>query len=249
MFVPLTDRNPLRHLRFQYVTFGLILANLAVFTVFQSGLLFPNGEFFTLGLGAIPAVIAGFAELAPELASVPDEATLATYMFLHGDWIHLGTNLLFLWVFGDNVEDAMGHLRFLLFYLACGVAAGLAHVLFAPQSEAPLVGASGAIAGVLAAYLMLHPRVRLWVLVLGRVPLPLPAYVVLLFWIGSQIMNALIPANMGGDMGPTNEAEVAWWAHIGGFAAGSVLVLILRRPGVRLFDRGLEAPAAAIRER
>jgi membrane associated rhomboid family serine protease len=246
MFVPLVDVNPLRYVRFQFVTIGLILANVAVFTVFQSGLFYQEGEAFTLALGIIPAVIVDVADLPPSLVLVPEDATFLTYMFLHGGWLHLASNMLFLWVFGDNVEDAMGHLRYLAFYLLCGVVAGLAHVAVTPLSEAPLVGASGAIAGILAAYLMLHPRVRLWVLAFARIPLRIPAWLVLGAWLAIQIANAFVPADMGEDMGPTNEAQIAWFAHLGGFAAGAVLVLFMRRPGVRLFDRGLPGPTSPL---
>ena len=135
---------------------------------------------------------------------------------------------LFLWVFGDNVEDAMGHLKFLFFYLACGVAGGLLHAWVEPGSESPLIGASGAVAGVIAAYLVLHPRVRVWVLALKAIPLRISAAFALGLWILIQVVMVLLP-----QVGP-----VAWWAHIGGLIAGAVLVVFLRRPGVPLFDRG-----------
>jgi hypothetical protein len=125
-----------------------------------------------LGLGFIPSVVNDIAELPPSLVLVPEDATYVTYSFLHGGLLHLGSNMLFLWVFGDNVEDAMGHIRFLIFYFACAAAGAFAHALLLPASENPLIGASGAVAGVVAAYLMLHPKVRVWVLVLGRIPLP-----------------------------------------------------------------------------
>jgi membrane associated rhomboid family serine protease len=131
-----------------------------------------------------------------------------------------------LWVFGDNVEDAMGHRRFIVFYLACGVAAALAHAFALPDSTQPLIGASGAVAGVIAAYLLLHPRVRVWVLAFRIIPLRIAAVWVLGAWAVTQFVMVLL--------GPR---EVAWWAHIGGMAAGAVLILFLRRPGVPLFDR------------
>jgi len=139
--------------------------------------------------------------------------------------------MLFLWVFGDNVEDAMGHLKFLVFYLLCGIVAGLTHTLIAPTSDIPLIGASGAVAGVIAAYLMLHPKVQVWVLALKVIPLRISAAVVLGIWILTQIVMVVLP-----QVGP-----VAWWAHIGGLIAGALLVLVMRRPGVPLFDRGLGA--------
>jgi membrane associated rhomboid family serine protease len=157
--------------------------------------------------------------------------TLITYMFLHGGWMHLIGNMLFLWVFGDNVEDAMGHGRFLAFYLLAGIAGGLAHTLSGPTSTVPLVGASGAIAGVVAAYLMLHPRVKLWVLVLGRFPLKVSAVWAIGAWAAFQVVMLLV----------ASDHTTAWWAHIGGFAAGAVLLPIMRKPGVALFDRDLPA--------
>jgi membrane associated rhomboid family serine protease len=160
---------------------------------------------------------------------VPEGLTLVTYQFLHSDILHLLSNMLFLWVFGDNVEDAMGHLKFIVFYLACGVAGGLAHAWMLPGSSLPLIGASGAVAGVIAAYLILHPRVRVWVLAFRLIPLRISAAWVLGVWAATQIvMVALAPFD-----------QVAWWAHVGGMAAGAVLIVFLRRPGVALFDRGL----------
>jgi membrane associated rhomboid family serine protease len=160
---------------------------------------------------------------------VAEQATLLTYMFFHADVFHLVGNMLFLWVFGDNVEDAMGHLRFLVFYLACGVFAGLVHAWMEPNSELPLIGASGAVAGVIAAYLMLHPRVGVWVLAFKVVPLRITAGLALGIWIALQVVMVAMP-----DGGP-----VAWWAHIGGLIAGAVLILFMRRPGVPLFDRDM----------
>ncbi|MBC7337746.1 MAG: rhomboid family intramembrane serine protease, partial [Clostridia bacterium] len=136
--------------------------------------------------------------------------------------------------FGDNVEDALGHIRFLIFYLACAAAGALFHALVAPLSQAPLIGASGAVSGVVAAYLMLHPKVRIWVLVLFRFPLPLPAFVPLAFWIGQQFFMLLADG----------ETNVSWGAHVGGILAGAILVLFMRRRGVPLFDRTIVTPAA-----
>lgn len=158
-------------------------------------------------------------------------------MFLHAGWMHLIGNMLFLWVFGDNVEDAMGHVRFLVFYLAAGVAGGLAHMLSVPDSTIPLVGASGAIAGVVAAYLILHPRVKLWVLVLGRIPLKISAMWALGAWAAFQVIMLLV----------ASDHTTAWWAHIGGFVAGAALVPFMRKPGVPLFDQDLPAKPPDLR--
>ena len=126
------------------------------------------------------------AELPPKFVVVPEDLTYLTYAFLHADIFHLGGNMLFLWVFGDNVEDALGHFRFLLFYLLCAVGGALFHGIMAPQSEMPLIGASGAVAGIVAAYLILHPRVKIWVLAFGRIPLRIPAWISLAPWILSS---------------------------------------------------------------
>ena len=233
MFIPLHDRNALKHIRRQYVTLGLIAANVITYaltsimpeTVFELGV---------YGVGFISAVAFQLAELDPSLVLVPEQATYVTYAFLHASWLHLGSNMLFLWVFGDNVEDAMGHFRFLVFYLLCAAAGALVHGLVMPTSEAPLIGASGAVSGVVAAYLMLHPKVRVWVLVFMRFPLPLPAFIPLLLWIGQQFFMLLF------DTG----SNVSWGAHVGGIVAGGFLVVIMKRRNVPLFDRSLVTPRA-----
>ena len=232
MFIPLTDANPLRHLRFPYVTYTLVALNIAIFLFLQSGMFLPEDNAIPLVFGVTPAVLAGSAVLDPQLAVVPGSVTLLTYMFLHGGWMHLGSNMLFLWTFGDNIEDAMGRARYLLFYLLCGVAGGLVHAAMFPNSDAPLIGASGAVAGIVAAYLLLHPRIRIWVLFLGRIPLRITAAWALGGWVVLQFVNALF----------LHDDHVAWWAHIGGILAGAVLIVVLRRPGVPLLDRGLAQP-------
>lgn len=233
MFIPLHDRNALKHIRRQYVTLGLIAANVITYAV---ATLMPEAayELGIYGLGFIPAILLGGATLDPSLVLVPENATYITYAFLHGSWLHLGSNMLFLWVFGDNVEDAMGHFKFLFFYLACAAAGALMHGLVMPTSQAPLIGASGAVAGVVAAYLMLHPKVRVWVLVFMRFPLPLPAFVPLLLWVGQQFFMLLVDG----------DSSVSWGAHVGGIVAGALLVTVLKRPDVPLFDRAIVTPRA-----
>lgn len=174
MFIPLHDANSLKHIRLQYVTIGLIVVNVLVWLF--TGVLASDTEAnaAALGLGFIPAVVFDYAYLEPALQVVPDDLTVVTYAFLHLDFWHLAGNMLFLWVFGDNVEDALGHFRFLIFYLACAIVGALFHGVVSPTSEGPLIGASGAVSGVVAAYFLLHPRVRVWVLVLMRIPLPCP---------------------------------------------------------------------------
>ena len=230
MFVPLQDDNPLKRIRFRYVTVAIIALNVLIFLTSLAGVseaaiasfaVIP-GELFGLSLGGFPQSVV-----------VPERLTLLTYQFFHGDLFHLGGNMLFLWVFGDNVEDAMGHVRFLAFYLLCGILAGLAHALMVPGSEIPLIGASGAVAGVIAAYLMLHPRVRVWVLVFKVLPMQVSAALVLGLWVVTQVVMVMLPQAQG------QPGAVAWWAHIGGLVAGALLVVIFKRPDVPLFDRGL----------
>ena len=231
VFIPLSDDNPLRSVRFQWVTIALIAANVVVFLLENT----PDGQAAIASFALVPTElfhvrIWGGTVLAPDQPlQVPEGLTLITYQFFHGDVLHLLSNMLFLWVFGDNVEDAVGHVKFLAFYLLCGIAGGLAHAFMLPDSRLPLIGASGAVAGVIAAYLILHPRVRVWVLAFRFIPLRISAAWVLGVWVVTQfVMIALAPAD-----------QVAWWAHVGGVVAGAVLILVLRRPGVALFDRGL----------
>jgi len=183
-------------------------------------------------LGMIPAVLLGHAELARELVLVPPWVTPITSMFLHGGVLHLLGNLLFLWVFGNNVGAAMGQGRFLVFYFACGIIAALAHAWSEPLSEVPMVGASGAVSGVLGAYLLLFPRSRVLVVV-PLVILPwtlyLPAAAVLGFWFLVQLIAGILAnEDVGG---------IAWVAHAGGFVAGLLLVAFFRRRGVPLWSR------------
>ncbi|MFN3868418.1 MAG: rhomboid family intramembrane serine protease [Hyphomicrobiaceae bacterium] len=228
VFVPVKDDNPLKSIHFQYVTMALILTNIAVFVLSVVG----TSEAMVASFAVIPGELFGvqIGEL-PQSVAVPERLTLLTYMFFHGDAFHLLGNMLFLWVFGDNVEDAMGHAKFLAFYLLCGIFAGLTHAFLMPGSPLPLIGASGAVAGVIAAYLMLHPRVRVWVLVFKVFPMQISAAIVLGLWVVTQIVMVMMPQT----------DQIAWWAHIGGLVSGAVLVLFMRRPGVPLFDKGLAA--------
>ena len=228
MFLPLYDQNPLKIIPFQFVTLSIIIVNVLVFA-WQTLLPPSDGSSFILAYGMIPSVLFEQQLLPPDMVRVPAEITLLTYMFLHANFWHLLGNMLFLWVFADNIEDSMGHLRFAVFYLLCGIAAGLAHGFMEANSAAPLIGASGAAAGVLGAYLLLHPKVKLLVLVFGRLPLRLPAYLLIIAWIVFQLMAlAYIKEN------------VAWWAHIGGFLVGMVLIPLLRDKSIPLLDWGVK---------
>jgi membrane associated rhomboid family serine protease len=217
MFLPLHDGVPLRNMKVPVATRILIGLCLVAYPLTFYG---PVGEDWVVaGFGLIPAVFFGTEALPDGLPFVPVWMTLVTSLFIHGSLFHLLGNMLFLWVFGDNVEDAMGHVRFVIFFLLCGAAAGLAHAFSDPESGRPLVGASGSIAGIVAAYLVLYPRVRLWGLFLNGIPLKLPALFAIGFWFAIQLVSAFV----GGDEG------VGWFAHLGGFVSGLVLIPLMRR--------------------
>lgn len=225
--IPLHDDNPTEII--PYITIGMIVLCALVF--FWQLSLGANGIAASYSLGVIPAVLFDLKELPSPLAVVPAWATIFTSMFLHGSWMHLIGNMLFLWIFGNNVEDVMGHGRFILFYLLCGSAAVFAQALPDTASEVPMIGASGAISGVLGAYLLLYPHARVLVAIpFGIIihTMRLPAAWVLGFWFLLQIIsNAFSDSGQGG---------VAWGAHIGGFVAGMALIPLFRRRGVRLFN-------------
>ncbi len=227
VFVPLSDENPRLLIRYPFISWALIAINLGVYTIFQSGLVFDNNLIATYGWGLIPAVVFGHAAL-PVQAEVPPAAlTFITSLFLHGDPFHLIGNLLFILVFADNIEDSMGHWRFALFYVLCGTAGAAAHALAVPTSEAPLIGASGAISGVIAAYLLLHPKVKMWILLFGRIPLRVTAFWIIIAWFVVQLGSGLL----GWD------DAIAWWAHTGGFLAGAALIPLFKRNDVPWFGR------------
>ncbi|GAB2186500.1 rhomboid family intramembrane serine protease [Roseibium sp. LAB1] len=229
MFIPLHDHNRLVHVPRPYVNLALIAANILIFLLYQRAGAQQAVAASSYSYGLIPVVLFDIRDLSPELQMLPDWMSVVTYSFLHGSFMHLIGNMLFLWVFGDNVEDAMGHLRYLVFYLLCAAAGGIAYASIDVNSDVPLIGASGAVSGVVAAYLMLHPRVKVWVLALGRIPLRLSAIWLLGGWILYQIVNAAI----------ASDSDIAWIAHIGGMAAGALLILFFRRRGVPLFDRNI----------
>lgn len=236
MFIPLHDANELKRIKLPVVTIAMIVVN---FVVYALTLL--EGEFWTQGavieFGYIPAVVFDHADLPPDYAVIPEQLTYLTYAFFHADFLHIAGNMLFLWVFGDNVEDAMGHGRFLVFYLACAVAGAAFHGFLDPESQAPLIGASGAVAGIIAAYLILHPRVKVWVLAFGRIPLRIPAWIALAGWIVFQF--AMFFSGL--------DEQVSFSAHIGGIAAGALLVLVLRRRDQPVLDKQLVIPRAMVR--
>ena len=232
MFVPLHDDTPLKVIRFQFVTIAIIAGNILVFLMtgaFQSETMLAG---VATSFGVVPSdLTTAFSQNIP-YSPIPEPLTFLTYMFLHAGWLHLISNMLFLWVFADNVEDAMGHVRFLVFYILCGLVGGGAHLLFNVASQAPLVGASGAISGVLAAYLLLYPRVRVFGLAFNILPVSIPVWLALGTWVVLQIFH-LVTAQGG---------ATAWWAHVGGLAAGAALVGIMKNRDVVFFSHERRLP-------
>jgi membrane associated rhomboid family serine protease len=227
--IPIRDDNPTHTTPF--VTVGLIALNVLAF-IYQLTL-GPANELLVFRFGAIPAELFTGARSVTD-AAIPPTLTLFSSMFLHGGLFHVAGNMLYLWVFGNNIEDTLGHVRFLLFYLLCGVLAAYGHALTDPTSTVPMIGASGAISGVLGAYLVLFPHAR----VLTIIPLGffvhwtwVPAGLVLGLWILIQFVNGFFTLGAPGG--------VAWFAHIGGFFAGLLLLYLFRprrrRPPSRSF--------------
>jgi membrane associated rhomboid family serine protease len=217
MFIPLKDLNP--HRNYPVVNTVLILANVAVF-IYQLTLSTHGFKVFVLANATIPArfpaALSGHGGL--EAALVP----LVTSMFLHGGIAHLLGNMLFLWIFGDNVEDFYGHFTYLLFYFICGIGAGLLHVLFNFNSMLPSLGASGAISGVMGAYLVLYPRAQILTLIFIFL-IPVPAVIILVLWFFLQFASGVSSLGMAASGG------VAWWAHVGGFLLGAGITSLVRR--------------------
>jgi membrane associated rhomboid family serine protease len=226
---PYKDENPTE--KPAIVTVAIILANVLVFILLQgAGAEGPLAR-SVCNLGLIPGEILQRArpgsgvELAPGVVcivdAVPKYWTVLTSMFVHGGWFHLIGNMLFLWVFGNNIEDAMGHGKFLIFYLLCGTAAAAAQTFVSSHSVIPMVGASGAISGVLGAYILLYPRVRVHTLIILPIyitTVALPAYVMLGYWVVLQILSGL------GSLSEIEKGGVAFFAHVGGFLTGLILV-------------------------
>ncbi|HET8923771.1 MAG TPA: rhomboid family intramembrane serine protease [Candidatus Acidoferrum sp.] len=221
MFIPLKDLNPSR--AYPFINYTLILLNVAAF-LYEFNLrltLTPRAyDAFLFTYSVVPTRFLGFLDghTSFEVAFLP----LLTSMFLHGGLLHLAGNMLFLWIFGDNVEDSLGHLPYLFFYLVCGVGAGLLQSFFSLHSNIPALGASGAISGVMGSYILLYPRARVLTLIFIFV-VPIPAVFVLGLWFVMQFLSG-IDALGAGVMG-----GVAWWAHIGGFLLGMLLTSLLER--------------------
>ncbi len=230
---PLRDDNP--HFLTPYVTYGLIAVNVFVWLVLQGVGFEPGLTRSVCTLGLIPGELSGAIPAGAKLPMGPAGfcvigsggawTGLFTYMFVHGSWLHIIMNMWFLWIFGNNVEDSMGHVRFAVFYLVCGLLAALLQVLSGPSSGAPIVGASGAIGGVMGAYILLYPRVNVHFLFFFGfffTVIAIPAFWMLGYWLLVQFLGGI--TSIGATSG------VAFWAHIGGFVAGAALVTLFRKP-------------------
>lgn len=217
---PIHDENPIRIIPFVTYTFMAVCIGAFLWQITQSP---QDQNIIVYALGAIPAVLFGGMEIDPELAWVPSSVTVFSSMFLHGGWMHLIGNMLYLWVFGNNIEAAMGHVRFVIFYALCGIAAVLAQALPDTSSQIPMIGASGAISGVLGAYMLLFPMARVTVvipIVILFYRIKIPALLVLGVWFLMQLYSSLTTSSEGGG--------VAFGAHIGGFIAGMILIPLFK---------------------
>jgi len=228
MILPLHDDNPTTTR--PYVTVGIMIACTLVYV-----LTLPGAQRASYLLGVVPAVLTGHMSFEAGVVHLPPFATIVTSMFMHGGFWHLAGNMLYLWIFGNNIEDAMGHVRFFLFYVLCGTAAVLAQVLPNPVSEVPMIGASGAISGVLGAYLLLYPRAKVLlglpigflIVSIGRYP---AVWVLMIWFVMQLVMGGLSLTRPAGA-----EGGIAFGAHIGGFVAGLLLVIVFKRRGVPLW--------------
>jgi len=211
--IPYKDDNPTR--TFPFVTISFIAINILVF-LYQ--VISPSGaDKLVFAYGAIPHNILTFETVQP----IHPALTIFTSMFMHGGVFHLAGNMLYLWIFGNNIEDRAGHIRFIIFYVFCGIAAAYAHAITGPDSRIPMIGASGAISGILGAYLMLFPRARVYTLLFFGYfvqVVKIPAAIVIGFWVVVQFINALLSTGLG------SEGGVAWFAHIGGFLIGLLTI-------------------------
>jgi len=211
--IPYKDDNPTRH--FPIITIALITANIAVF-IFQ--ILSPyESQKIAYAYGAVPLSLLTFDTAQP----LHPVMTIFTSMFMHGGPLHLGSNMLYLWIFGNNIEDKLGYVKFIIFYLLCGGVAAYAHAFANPESTIPMIGASGAVSGILGAYILLFPHARVHTLVFFIFfvqVIRLPAIIVIGFWIGIQFINGMI------NHGSAAQGGIAWFAHIGGFVFGLLMI-------------------------
>ncbi|NNF98731.1 MAG: rhomboid family intramembrane serine protease [Desulfobacteraceae bacterium] len=219
--IPLKDENPAKHVA--VVNYLLLFINITVFLL--QVFYFPEGLSHWIGqYGFVPRNAIAWATTPADLP-VWTPLTVFTSMFMHGGWMHIAGNALFLYIFGDNVEDVLGHFRYLCFYLACGLAATSAHAISNMHSVIPTIGASGAIAGVLGAYLFLFPKARVHTLIIIVIffrIVKIPAFILLIYWIAIQVVSATIEQS-------SNSGGIAWFAHIGGFLAGFLLIMMMKK--------------------
>jgi len=221
--IPIRDDNPTR--TFAFLTVAFIVANVLAFL----------HEITLPGTRGLELFIREYGLTPVDLTRGTDSAylTVFTSMFLHGGWLHLIGNMLYLWIFGNNIEDAVGHVRFIFFYLLCGAAAAAAQIAINPNSDVPMIGASGAVSGVLGGYLLLYPRARVTILIPIWIFLKfveVPAVLMLVFWFGMQLLSGLASRHLDVSGG------VAFWAHVGGFVAGMLLIPLFKKQRVRLFQ-------------
>ena len=240
--IPIHDDNPTT--RTPALTLLLIAGCIGAYVWFVS-LDLGSQEGVVYTLGAVPALLTGEVTFQPYFDGFPAPASVVTMLFMHAGLVHLGGNMLYLWIFGNNVEDRLGHGRFLALYLLAGLAGTAAHVASNPASDVPLIGASGAISGVLGAYLLLYPfaRVRMIVPPFLFRTFHVPAWAFLGFWFVLQIYNAAGDVYLATGVEGVPEGGVAWSAHAAGFVAGIVLLLVLKPAGVTLFARRAGSPA------
>jgi membrane associated rhomboid family serine protease len=224
MVMPLWDENPFTKPVKPWVTWGIIALNVFIYLI-EAGADSVGIDFILKNYAVTPIAVTHPDSV---FSMLPTDLTLVTYMFLHAGFIHLLSNMIFLFVFGDDIEEAMGPLRFIIFYLACGIIGGLVFTASAPLSAVPLVGASGACSGVILAYLMLRPCAKIRVLAFIIIPFSIR---ISAFWvIGLFVVFQLV------EIAAKPEDDVAYWCHIGGLLAGAVLFPLMRRPGVELFQ-------------
>ena len=228
-FLPLFDR--LASSRTPFISWSILFICIIVF-FWQLSLDSYHLRLLTVKYGVVPSVLFGYQTLPPDLQLVHPALSILSSLFLHGGWLHVGSNMLYLWIFADNIEDSMGHVKFVLFYVTCGILAALAQSIISPTSATPMIGASGSIAGILGAYIVLHPKAPIQVLMVILIFIrfiSMPAWVVLGFWIATQFAAAPINFSEGGG--------VAYFAHIGGFFAGACLIPFFKRKDVPLFGK------------
>ncbi len=219
MAIPIADENPTPKSYVAYITLGIIALNVAIFVLFQNGLFNDVAHAATIGFGMIPSIVWGDKILPPEIFTATSGFSIISYMFLHGDLMHLVGNMLILWVFGNNIEYILGRFNYIAFYLLGGIAAALLHATILSGSDTPLIGASGAVSAIGAAYLLIHPKAHIWILLFWLIPIRIPAWAAIGAWFAYQIYASFA----------LTDQAVAWWAHIGGFLFGIAFILLFFR--------------------